>query len=209
MAAPPPCGTETITTQRKRLLRAALRRRRAALAEDEHRRRSDAAAVRLWQTIGGLDGPVAVFWPLAREIDILPVIQRLLERDGHVLLPRQQGAGLPLALHWWRRGDPLHEGPHKVMEPLASAPLGEPRLAVVPLLGFDEQGRRLGYGGGFYDRTLQRLRATTPALLAVGYAFELQAAAEIPVERCDERLDCVVTDVAVRRFARTRVPAGD
>lgn len=206
MVAPPPRRIEAITSELKRELRALLRRRRAELPAEEVRRRSAAAAHRLWEVLGAAEGPVALFWPLRGEIDTLPAIERLLDRDGRVLLPRQVAPGLPLELHAWRRGEPLREGPYGVMEPLAGAPLEEPRVVVVPLLGFDEEGRRLGYGGGFYDRTLERLRARGVRPLVVGYAFERQAVPEIPVESHDQRLDYLVSEAAVRRFAPGAVP---
>ncbi|MDF1586716.1 5-formyltetrahydrofolate cyclo-ligase [Marinimicrococcus flavescens] len=203
MVAPPPHGTEAIIIKRKAELRALLRRKRAVLDPEDARRRSRAAAERLWEVIGPAEGPVSVFWPLRREIDTLPVIEKLLDRDSRVLLPRQAGPGLPLVLHVWRRGEPLLEGGFGVLEPLESAPVEEPRVVVVPLLGFDEEGRRLGYGGGFYDRTLERLRDMGLRPVVVGYAFELQAVPEVPVDDHDQRLDYLVTESAVRRFAPT------
>ena len=76
-------------------------------------------------------------------------------------------------------------------------------MLVVPLLAFDAHGNRLGYGAGFYDRTLQGLRARRP-VVAVGYAFAAQEMAEVPHDEGDERLDVVVTENGVRPFTRSR-----
>ena len=76
----------------------------------------------------------------------------------------------------------------------------EPEVLIVPLLAFDARGYRLGYGGGFYDRTLEGLRARGP-VLAVGFAFDAQEVAEVPTEPTDQRLDAVVTESGVRLFA--------
>ena len=75
----------------------------------------------------------------------------------------------------------------------------EPQVLIVPLVGFDARGYRLGYGGGFYDRTLEGLRARGE-VLAVGFAFAAQEMAEVPIEPTDQRLDVMVTETAVRRF---------
>ena len=75
----------------------------------------------------------------------------------------------------------------------------EPEVLIVPLLAFDARGYRLGYGGGFYDRTLEALRARRPTL-AVGFAFAAQEVAEVPTEPTDQRLDAIVTEEGMRPF---------
>ena len=79
----------------------------------------------------------------------------------------------------------------------------EPEVLIVPLVAFDARGNRLGYGGGFYDRTLERLRAKRPTL-AIGFAFDAQEADALPLEPTDQPLDLIVTESRVLRFA----PAG-
>ena len=83
-----------------------------------------------------------------------------------------------------------------VLQPLARSPGLFPDLVVAPLLGFDARGCRLGYGGGFYDRTLRALRRDRPTLV-IGFAFELQRLDEVPAGEHDERLDRVATDAAL------------
>ncbi len=92
------------------------------------------------------------------------------------------------------------EGAFKALVPEEGAWV-EPQVLIVPLLAFDARGYRLGYGGGFYDRTLEGLRARRP-VLAVGLAFAAQEVAAVPVEPTDQRLDAVVTETGVTEFAR-------
>lgn len=76
-----------------------------------------------------------------------------------------------------------------------------PDVVIVPLVAFDRKGGRLGYGGGFYDRTLEGLRAQAP-VVAIGYAFAAQEAEDLPLEPTDQPLDMIVTEAGIRRFAR-------
>jgi 5-formyltetrahydrofolate cyclo-ligase len=117
---------------------------------------------------------------------------------GHGLaLPRMQGALQPLRFHRWGLDDALVQGPFRVMEPAEGEPVSQPDVVLVPLLAFDRSGRRLGYGAGFYDRTLAALRTERPGLLAVGVAFAGQEVSEVPNGPDDEALDAVITEEAV------------
>jgi len=91
------------------------------------------------------------------------------------------------------------EGAFKAMIPEEGAWV-EPEVMIVPMLAYDARGYRLGYGGGFYDRTLELLRARGP-VLAVGFAFSAQEVAEVPIDGFDQRLDAVVTEKGVTVFA--------
>jgi 5-formyltetrahydrofolate cyclo-ligase len=187
--------------ERKALLRAQLRARRASLPATDRTARSVAAAERLLGFLrqapfGPAAGPIAAFRSLADEIDTQPLLEALC-RDGHmVLLPRQVGRGQPLALHAWA-GEPLRLGPFGVEEPGPEAPVLRPALVLVPLLGFDRRGGRLGYGAGYYDRTLSELAATGSRPPAIGFAFDLQEVDEVPMTERDVFLDRVVTESRV------------
>ena len=181
----------------KQALRAALSDRRAALPD------ADAAAIRLADRFPGpIDlAPqwvVAGFLPINDEIDILPLLRRLSAAGHDLVLPVVVGRGAPLIFRRWRDGDALEAGPLGTRHPADSAPALDPDVLLVPLLAFDRQGYRLGYGGGYYDRTLADLRGRRP-VLAVGVGYNQQEVPAVPHGPQDEKLDWIVTDQAVIR----------
>jgi 5-formyltetrahydrofolate cyclo-ligase len=181
--------------QSKRQLRASMRAARAALPSDLRAQRSWAAAARFVAATAPLPpGPVAAFWSLGDEIGTLPLIEQLRAVGREVLLPRQVGKAQPLAFHRWRAGEPLAEGPFGVAEPLPAAPRLVPVILAVPLLAFDRAGRRLGYGAGFYDRTLLHLADRGQAFVAIGYGFDLQEVERVPTGPHDVSLPMIVTE---------------
>jgi 5-formyltetrahydrofolate cyclo-ligase len=188
---------------KKRLREAAREARRAA-----HRgagREAAAALVRHWREAArqGLVLPaaalVAGYWPVRDEIDVRGLLGVLID-DGHaVALPVVAGPERLLAFRRWRPGDALAAGAFGLSEPQPQAPAVTPQALIVPLLAFDRAGYRLGYGRGYYDRTLQALRAAGP-VLAVGVAFAAQEVAELPRDGFDQRLDWIVTERGARAF---------
>ena len=141
--------------------------------------------------------PVSGYWPLGSEIDPRPALAALTEH-GPVGLPVVEGPARPLVFRRWRPGDPLVPGGFGTSVPAAGEPM-VPEVLIVPLLAFDGRGHRLGYGGGFYDRTLAALRGRGP-VLAVGFAFGAQRVDALPTEPTDEPLDLVVTQEEVLRL---------
>lgn len=142
---------------------------------------------------------VAGYWKIKDEMDCLPIIAKLMDSGQPVCLPVVLGDDQPLSLRLWEQGTPLYESGFGTLAPSELAPQVEPDLIIVPLLGFDARGTRLGYGGGYYDRTLARL-AKKPRL--VGIAFAAQEIAEIPHEAHDMPLDMVITENGARFFER-------
>ena len=143
--------------------------------------------------------PIALYAPLAGELDCLPLLHRLAAAGYPTLLPVTQGKARPLRFHLWRPGDPLVAGPYGLKHPRAEAPELVPKIVFSPLLGFDGQGGRLGYGGGYYDATLAHLRRSHP-VLAGGLAFSFQKIDAIPLEAHDQRLDFVLTEEELLDF---------
>jgi 5-formyltetrahydrofolate cyclo-ligase len=129
------------------------------------------------------------YMPMRTEIDPLPA---MAAHQGPVGVPVIPGKGVPLRFREWTPGAAMVEGPFGARVPAEGAWL-EPEVLIVPLLAFDRRGFRLGYGGGYYDRTLQMLRARRPTL-AIGFAFAAQEVPEVPTEPTDERLDLIVTE---------------
>ena len=116
-----------------------------------------------------------------------------LAADGLALaLPVIGARSAPLTFRRWHPGDPLHAGPFGILQPTEGA-IAEPDVLFVPLVAFDAAGHRLGYGGGYYDRTLAALRTKKP-LLTVGLAFAAQQVATVPHEPHDIALDAVLTE---------------
>ena len=186
----------------KRAIRARIVQARRAISAETLAAGSVAIARRVLALIGPDATPtVSAFWSLEGELDTRPLLKVLAALAIPVVLPRMVGKGQPLEFRRWEWGEPLVEGPFSVLEPPEGAPLGRPDLVLTPLLAFDGQGNRLGYGGGFYDRTLRQLRSDGQPVTAVGVAFEWQASDALPAEAYDQRLDLVVTDRAVRRFS--------
>jgi 5-formyltetrahydrofolate cyclo-ligase len=129
------------------------------------------------------------YMPMRTEIDPLPA---MAAHQGPVGVPVIIGKGQPLKFREWSPGCALIPGEFGALIPADGAWI-EPEVLIVPLLAFDARGYRLGYGGGFYDRTLQFLRAKRPTL-AVGFAFSAQQVAEVPIDQNDQRLDAIVTE---------------
>lgn len=136
------------------------------------------------------------YMPMRTEIDPLPA---MAAHQGPVGVPVIIGRGQALKFREWTPGSTMIEGAFKALIPEEGAWV-EPEVLIVPLLAFDARGYRLGYGGGFYDRTLEGLRARGP-VMAVGFAFAAQEVPEVPTDATDQRLDAVVTEQGVRLFA--------
>ena len=131
---------------------------------------------------------VAGFWPLAGEIDVRPLMIALGEA-GHVLaLPHTPPRGQPLTFHRWQPGEALQPGRFGTMVP--NGPAVTPTVLLVPLLAFDRRGHRLGYGGGYYDRTI----AALPGAVTIGCAFAAQESPAVPSGPTDMPLDRVATE---------------
>jgi 5-formyltetrahydrofolate cyclo-ligase len=136
---------------------------------------------------------VSVFHPLRDEPDTLPLLTALAGEEFATALPVVLGRGLPLAFRLWRAGEPTRSGAMSIREPLEAAPAVDPDLLFVPLACFDRRGHRIGYGAGYYDRTLARLRAMKP-VRAAGVAYGVCEVAAVPYETHDQSLDAIVTE---------------
>lgn len=145
--------------------------------------------------IGGrAGGPtmISVFWPIGDEIDTRPLLERLSADGWTVALPCVPGRDQHLVFRRWRPGDDLVPGPMGTREPAPTAAAVTPEVLIVPLLAFDRRGYRLGYGGGYYDRTLATLGRDR--VLAVGIAYADQEVANVPIAETDQKVDYIVTE---------------
>mgnify|MGYP000193770981 FL=1 len=170
--------------------KAAFARRKAA-----HDAAGPGEAAHLSQVLAGHRGvPLSGYMAIRTEIDPLPAMEEAAAH-GPVCVPVIQRLGLPLKFSRWSPGCKLKEGPFGAMIPEADEFI-EPEILIVPLVAFDRRGGRLGYGGGFYDRTLEMLRAKRPTL-AIGFAYAAQEAEALPLEPTDQPLDMIVTEAGV------------
>ncbi|MBN8292346.1 5-formyltetrahydrofolate cyclo-ligase [Rhodobacter sp. NTK016B] len=173
--------------------------RKAAFAARKvaHGKGLDAAAqAHLSAALAGYPGaPVSGYLPIRTEIDPRPP---MAAHDGPVGVPVIPGQAQPLLFHLWTPEAVLVDGPFGARVPENGVAM-IPRVLIVPLLAFDARGYRLGYGGGFYDRTLDMLRKAGP-VTALGFAYGAQEIAEVPIDGYDQRLDGIVTEDGLRRF---------
>lgn len=178
----------------KRILRGAMLAWRGGLSEEE-RRAAAIGLVEMWRYEQPVEPPavVAGFWPMAEELDIRPLMIELINQGCQLALPVVVAKKQPLVFRAWRPGDPLEAGAFGTLQPTARRAVVEPEVLIVPLLAVDEEGWRLGYGGGFYDRTLEALRARK-RVIAVGVGFNEQIVPEVPHDPNDQRLDWLLTD---------------
>jgi 5-formyltetrahydrofolate cyclo-ligase len=137
--------------------------------------------------------PVSAYWPKGDELDTRPLLAALDALDHEIGLPVVVQPGVPLLFRRWRPGDDLEPAGYGLREPTAGQAQVIPQVLFVPLLAFDREGYRLGYGGGFYDRSLAALRSGG-TVLAIGLAYAGQEIARVPHGPEDQRLDRVVTE---------------
>lgn len=138
---------------------------------------------------------LAGYMPIRTEIDPLPV---MAEHLGPVGVPVIRAEAQPLDFHLWTHDCEMVDGPFGARVPAQGVAM-VPRVVIVPLVGFDPRGYRLGYGGGFYDRTLAGLKTMGP-VTTIGYAYEAQQLDEVPIDQYDQKLDLMVTETGVREF---------
>ena len=187
LTAPP----ASLIEEKDRLRRGAGRRRRElAAAEAPAVAGAKAADQFLAQFSLPKGAIVSAYWPMGDELDPRPLIHRL-HGAGHVIgLPVVVAKGAPLMFRAWTPETRFVPGGFRTEVPEPSAPEVVPNVLLVPLLAFDEAGYRLGYGGGFYDRTLVKLRASAH-ISAIGFAYEGQAVADVPRADYDQPLDAI------------------
>ncbi len=149
-------------------------------------------------------GIISGYRPIRTEIDPTPLMEALHGAGHRLCVPVIQGRGLALKFREWRPDAEMVEGEFGALVPAAGDWL-EPRLLIAPLVAFDAKGWRLGYGGGFYDRSLQGLRAQDSAsrrTLAVGFAYSAQQVDAVPRDPTDQPLDAIVTEHGLMRPMR-------
>jgi len=143
----------------------------------------------------GFDDEVilAGYWPMGTEMDVRPAMVAL-DRTGVLMtLPEVVAKGRPLRFRAWHPGEDMVEGDHGTAHPVHTAPMMRPDVVLVPMLAFDRRGYRIGWGGGYYDRTLELLRKVGQCT-AIGVAYSAQEVDEVPTDAYDQPLDWIITE---------------
>lgn len=181
-------------------LRAAALARRDALSAEERARAAVALAARRMPPLDITSSTVvAGYAPIRSEIDPVPLMRSLAVKGAALAMPAIAARDTALVFRAWMPGDALVRGALGTCEPPASAVEVVPDIVLVPLAAFDRAGHRIGYGAGYYDRTLEALRRRR-TVTAIGLAFAVQEVAQVPALSHDVRLDYVLTETGVFRF---------
>ena len=185
-------------------LKADLRRealaRREALPADVRAAAAEAIAAHKFP-VAIKPGVVSGFSPMRTEINPLPLMRKLEAAGAKLALPVVAGRGQALIMRAWNFGDPLARGVWGIRQPTADAPEVVPDIVLTPLTVFDRRGHRIGYGAGYYDMTITKLRALK-SIVAIGIAFAVQEVDEVPDTPRDARLDLVLTEREVIDFRK-------
>ena len=189
---------DDVSQQKKDMRKAQLARRAEAFA-----RHGPAAGEALARHGIGFCNPVpgsfvSSFLAIGEEIDTMPLMRRLWCDGQSICLPVMVGKDKPLKFRMWRQGEPLDEVKWGIKEPRPSALEVPPDAMLVPLLAFDAKGYRLGYGGGFYDRTIAGIRLQKP-VVNIGLAYDELEVDAVPYSEYDQRLDWVLTPSGPRK----------
>jgi len=181
-------------------LRGVAKARRAALTPAERAHAAQAVAQAcLAEPKFAARQVIAGYWPLPEELDCRPILQRLLDDGRTVVLPAIIRRDGPLQMRVWEPDAPLYPAGFGTLAPSELAPQARPDLVLLPLLGFDRLGTRLGYGGGYYDRSFAEAEGRP---LMVGLAYGAQEFETIPRDEHDIALDAVVTETGIKEFGR-------
>jgi 5-formyltetrahydrofolate cyclo-ligase len=167
--------------------------RRDALPAAERAAAAAAIAARALPVPVAPGAIVSGFSPLKSEINPMPLMRAFAAAGARLALPVVAGKGRPLTMRAWNFGEPLGSGVWGIREPTPEAPEVFPDILIVPLLGFDRTGQRVGYGAGYYDMTIGRLRTMKP-VTAIGIAYAAQEIVQIPFTPRDAILDLVLTE---------------
>ncbi|HEU4659257.1 MAG TPA: 5-formyltetrahydrofolate cyclo-ligase [Pseudolabrys sp.] len=184
--------TTTVSDQ-KAQLRAEALARRDALPAEQRSAAAEAIAARTFPVVVPRGAIVSGFMPLKTEINPLPLMRKLADTGAKLALPAIAGRGKPLVMRAYAFGDEFARGQWGIREPKPEKAEVFPDIMIVPLACFDRKGHRIGYGAGYYDMTIHRMRSMKK-VIAVGLAFAVQEIPAVPATERDERLDLVLTE---------------
>lgn len=190
----------------RRAKRTELLAARTDMVLEAHHALSDLVLTRLLSEFDVVQtGRVGLYWPYRREINCLPLVDNIISAGGTVLLPVVVEKNRPLEFRAWRPGEPLLRGAYDILYP-EKGPTVQPDTVIAPLVGFNAAGFRLGYGGGYYDRTLAAM--VTPPL-TIGIGFEMMRLDAFQPLPHDIPLHFLITEDGVFRGAGRDLPPKD
>lgn len=192
---------------KQELRQQALRHRQHMALDDENAEDVIACFYDLCAPLG--DREVALYWPKTHEFDTIPLIMELVRNGVTCGLPVTYKDSRELAFAYWDDNTPLERGRYDVQHPRVDEETYwlDPDIVIVPMLAFDQRGYRLGFGGGYYDATLNALRSRK-TILAIGVAYAQQACLfPLPAEAHDEKLDFVITPKGIQSFVKNTADA--
>jgi len=163
---------------------------RQALTASEHQDLSKQICAKLGKYLQDHKGIVAIYYPCNNEVDILAL------KCEQICLPVIDGTSKILKFRAWRQGEDLKISKYKIPQPLQTAEQLSPDIIIVPIVAFDKNLHRIGYGGGYYDATLQDLRKHKN-ILTIGVGFDFQETPKIQGEEHDQKLDVIITQSAI------------
>ncbi|WP_051532230.1 5-formyltetrahydrofolate cyclo-ligase [Brackiella oedipodis] len=144
---------------------------------------------------------ISAFWPIREEPDLRPLLKHLSKLGHTISLPVIEANHEPLAFFEWQADEPLQEAPFGTREPARHRPAAKPDIMLTPMLAYGQNGERMGYGGGFYDRTLEQLRQQPPAPLVLGVTWQcLQLPQDYLPQRHDQAINGILTENGLRFF---------
>ena len=173
---------------------------RKAIKPDEAQHAAQKLSVHLFKCIPESARIVGGYMAIHGEISIAAAMAALHARGHTLALPVVVGEGKPLVFRKWQPGDALEKGAYGIDVPPATASEVIPDAVIVPLAAFDKDGHRLGYGAGYYDKTIPKMRAQKKDILLIGAAFAQQQVEKVPADEHDRKLDVVVTEKGVVTF---------
>ena len=193
---------DTNIADQKPALRAAALALRDALPAAERQAAAETIAARPFPVAIKPGVIVSGFMPMKTEINPVPLLRKLSDAGAQLALPAIAGRGKALIMRAWSFDAPLKNGQWGIREPMPEAPEVAPDIIIVPLAAFDRAGHRIGYGAGYYDMTINALRAKKK-VIAIGIAFAAQEISRVPATERDARLDLVLTEREIIDFRGT------
>jgi 5-formyltetrahydrofolate cyclo-ligase len=190
--------------ENKRLLRQAAQEKRNGIVSTAPENSGDLLAAHVVQLLSSFVNMYTVsgYLPIGNEIDTLPTLMALADAGYKTCLPVVLKNEWPLDFRLWVEGSPLEDGPLKTRHPVLDATQVKPNVMLVPLLAYDDDGHRLGWGGGFYDRTLGVYQSEGCPVIAIGVCYDEQHFVNLPFGEFDIPMDWIATEKRIFKIMK-------